>query len=91
MAPYWARYSLSCILMICINHCKMVLYADDTALFSASSDYNVITSDIHSDLAHIYNWLISNKPSLNIDKTKSMLFGTSQRLARTGAFSVYRS
>ena len=62
-----------------------VLYADDTSLieplctFDACSqtnqfDNDVLSDNINSELQAIYDWLCVNKLSLNIPKTKFMMF-----------------
>ena len=47
----------------------MVMYADDTTLFCKISD-QVDETAINTELSKIYNWLSSNKLSLNVAKTK---------------------
>ena len=67
-----------------------VLYADDTSLieplctFDTTSRLNplnidTISTNINSELQAIYDWLCVNKLSLNIPKTKFMLFHHKQR------------
>ena len=51
---------------------KVILYADDTAILCKGKN-----------IAQIQNTLNSDKLHLNVSKTSSMLFGTSQRLAST--------
>ena len=50
------------------------MYADDTTLF-CNMDNNVI----NNELCKISEWLGANKLSLNISKTKFMVFHTSNR------------
>ena len=53
----------------------MLMYADDTTLF-----FGVISEvTINNELSKISEWLSSNKLSLNIKKTKFMVFHTPQR------------
>jgi hypothetical protein len=61
---------------------KVVLYADDTAIFYASKDISEIQQVLTEDLRRAQNWLDSNKLTLNTSKTKTMLFGTPQRLRK---------
>ena len=51
------------------------MYADDTTLFC---NYDNIFNDIV--INKIYNWLCSNKLSLNVSKTKFMCFHASQKV-----------
>ena len=56
----------------------MLMYADDTTLFcNVNNDIN--DNEINRQLNTISEWLLSNKLSLNIKKTKYMVFHTNQR------------
>ena len=63
---------------------KFILYADDTTLFS-SIEYSLptYTSNVdlllNNELIYICDWLIINKLSLNISKTKYMVFHPYQK------------
>ena len=66
-------------------NCKSIMYADDTCLIHPikinSNDIlaNLETqTTINNDLQNLYNWLSVNKLSLNVSKTKFMLFHYSQ-------------
>jgi len=61
-----------------VQHCKISLYADDTALFVAGKDAIGIQSILNSELEAISKWLYANKLTLNVQKTKAILFGTPQ-------------
>ena len=63
-------------------HGKVVLYADDTAIFLSGKNIEDIQEKLNSDLERISAWLYANKLTLNANKTKTMLFATNQRLAR---------
>ena len=54
------------------------MYADDTTLFY-NMDNNVDEHVINNELCKISEWLGANKLSLNISKTKFMVFHTSNR------------
>ena len=65
---------------------KSILYADDTNLispisvFSAhSSDIKMTSANINSELKKISDWMAVNKLSLNIGKTKLMIFHFPQK------------
>ena len=64
------------------RHSKVVLYADDTALFVSGTNIEDIQNKLNSDLELVSDWLYANKLTLNAKKTKTMLFGTHQRLSR---------
>ena len=63
-------------------HGKVVLYADDTAIFVSGKNIEYIQGKLNSDLERISAWLYANKLTLNAKTPKTMLFGTNQRLAR---------
>ena len=63
------------------NVFNMVMYADDTTLF-CNIDNNVTEDVINRELLKIYEWLGANKLSLNVAKTKFMVFHTSNILVR---------
>lgn len=58
-----------------------IIYADDTTLFATLNTSNFYTAevDINTELKLVSEWLKLNKLSLNIAKTKAMLFHTYQR------------
>ena len=61
-----------------------ILYADDTSLYSIINKFkarntNNTNNMINKDISHIKTWLESKKLSLNIDKTKAMLFHPHQK------------
>ena len=66
-----------------IKHSNVILYADDTALLVAGKTCNEIQNYLNHDLVNVTKWLDNNKLSLNVSKTKSMIIGTNQRLAKT--------
>ena len=59
---------------------SFVLYADDTTLYSSihymfpSSSNKYISKTLNDELTKVHNWLCVNKLSLNIEKTKYMIF-----------------
>ncbi len=62
-----------------------IIYADDTTLssilsaFKSRIDAENIGITINKELSKIYTWLIVNKLSLNVDKTKYKVFHTKQK------------
>ena len=61
-------------LPFCVNHCKTILFADDTTIYKTGKQVNNIYEDMNNDLQVLADWFRANKLSLNISKTKSMLF-----------------
>jgi hypothetical protein len=67
-----------------INVCskfKPIIYADDSTLLATlnSPTTNSVNTEINNELRTISNWMKINKLSLNIGKTKSMLFHTPKK------------
>ena len=63
-------------LPISLEHCKVNMYADDTAFYTpATMSNNIcdIISSLQSDLSNVSDWLDANKLSLHIGKTCCML------------------
>ena len=52
------------------------MYADDTSLCFQSKDLSRVNEALNEDLSRLDAWLVSNKLSLNVAKTKSMLVST---------------
>ena len=72
-----------------VTNTSMYLYADDTVLLSADNCINNCTNNMQRDLNIITLWCRKNKLSLNIKKTKCMLFGSRVRLKRTKRLNLY--
>ncbi len=69
--------------------CKVVLYADDTALFYACNDPCNMQHILNDQLSKVGLWLQRNKLTLNVKKTNLMLIGTSQRLTKYNDVHAY--
>ena len=64
------------------NLFKFTMYADDTTLFTTLRGHNqdnMQTVLINDELSKISNWLIANRLSLNVAKTKFMVFSMPQK------------
>ena len=56
---------------------KMAMYADDTTLYCNLGD---LSEDIiNNELTKVSEWLVAHKLSLNVKKTKYIVFHTPQR------------
>ena len=51
----------------------MLMYADDTTLY-CNLDQNSTSDSLNNELKFITNWIDANKLSLNIGKTKHMIY-----------------
>ena len=59
-----------------VQNSTISMYADDTSLCLKSRDLSQLNEAINVDLSHLESWLITNKLSLNVAKTKAMLICT---------------
>ena len=57
-----------------------ILFADDTSLFFEAISHQEIETKMNRELQNIANWMSANKLSLNIAKTKFMVFSTNPYL-----------
>ena len=70
---------------------KVILYADNTAILCKGKNIAQIQNTLNSEMNLCSDWFTQNKLHLNVSKTKSMLFGTSQRLSFQLLFTIYLS
>ena len=60
--------------------CKVLLYADDSAILFSHKDPQVISSKLSSVMESCQDWLVDNKLSLHLGKTESIIFGPKRKL-----------
>ena len=65
-----------------VNHAHLSLFADDATLHNSSSSTQSINENLNADLENIQNWCAENCMVINENKSKCMLIGTSQRIAK---------
>ena len=68
--------------------CKLLLYADDSALMVSGKDISVIEETLSVELESVSEWLTENKLSLHLGKTESILFASKQRLHKHDSIKV---
>ena len=56
------------------NELYLILFADDTNVFISGNNLKSIVSKMNNELQIVVEWLQSNRLSLNINKTKCMVF-----------------
>ena len=65
-----------------VNSCelfKFIYFADDTTLITNLNNEDTQNEPLNYELANFHNWLKANKLSLNVDKTKAMVFHMPQK------------
>jgi hypothetical protein len=68
--------------------CKLLLYADDSALIVSGKCVEDIQNRLSSELESVREWLIDNKLSLHLGKTESILFASKRKLNSQNAIMV---
>ena len=58
---------------------KFINVADDTTLITNLNNEDTRNESLNDELTHFHNWLKANKLSLNVNKTKSMVFHMPQK------------
>ena len=53
---------------------KFILFADDTNLFFSHKNLRTLFSKMNAELSKINKWFKANKLSLNVTKTKYIIF-----------------
>ena len=68
--------------------CKLLLYADDSALLVSGKDVSEIEETLSLELESVCEWLTDNKLSLHLGKTESILFASKRRLQKFNTLNV---
>ena len=63
-----------------VSGASIFLYADDTLVYAASPSIGSLQSILQRVLNEIAKWMISNRISLNVSKSVSMLIGVPQKI-----------
>ena len=58
----------------------MRLFADDTSLTTSAKNIDELILKINKELPNIYDWLCANKLTLNLTKTKYLIFQPRQKV-----------
>ena len=71
-----------------VNNCEIVLYVDDTVLFTANRSFERSVRKLQGDLHALSDWCNDNGIMANTEKSKVMVFGSNfgivyQRYATT--------
>ena len=59
---------------------SMRLFADDTSLTASAKNIDELLLKINKELPNIYDWLCANKLTLNLRKTKYLIFQPRQKV-----------
>ncbi|CAB3994781.1 Hypothetical predicted protein, partial [Paramuricea clavata] len=64
----------------CIKKCKVTMYADDTVLYFSSSTLSELEENLNADLEILRRYLNDNLLTLNAEKSKFVIFGSTRKL-----------
>ena len=59
-----------------VRDCQLSLYANDTALYTSCTSNVEIVLNLYIELILVTEWLMANKLTTNVPKTKYIVFGT---------------
>ena len=71
-----------------IKNCSVAMYADDTVLYTANTDFTVSLAKMQEDVKSLSIWCEINGISMNVDKTCTMLFGAPKRIRDLPPFEI---
>ena len=65
-----------------LSKCDSKLYADDTVVYATHSQEGICHEWLCEDLGKLIHWFFMNRLTINLDKTKLMMFATKNRLKK---------
>ena len=63
----------------CLLNTKCIMFADDTTIYGTGSDIETLYSNMNDDLDCLDAWFKANKLSLNVGKTRYILFNNNRK------------
>ena len=64
------------------------MYADDTEIYYSAGTLKSVQTVVQDDMDKIALWMVDNELLLNESKTKTLLFGTRQKLGEGADFDI---
>ena len=74
----------------CLKYSNNLSFADDTTIILSAKNNNLLFQKGNKEFENIDNWLIANKLSLNVKKTKYILFSsrTTKTLSKESVLTI---
>ena len=74
-----------------VKGCQVLMYADDTVIYTASQSITEIERALTIEMENISKWLDKNRLVINLKKgkTEAMLFGTVKRRSMIEGLNVF--
>ena len=70
------------------SECKLLLYADDSAILYSNKDSQIISDKLGLKLEMCSKWLVDSNFSLHMGKTECIIFGSKRKFRKLNNFSV---
>ena len=73
-----------------VKQCELVLYADDTVLFTSHHTITIVENNLNKDLQSLGRWLQDNNLVINLKpgKTEFVMYGTHKKLSSVDSIKV---
>ncbi|CAB4011690.1 Hypothetical predicted protein [Paramuricea clavata] len=73
-----------------LNSCKILLYADDTVVFTSSKNQETIKGNLNTDLSKLATWFYENNLVVNLKKgrTEFILYSTPNKLSKAEKMDI---
>ena len=62
-----------------LNELDIILFADDSCLYSSHQNLNILIDTINNELSIVQNWLNTNKLTLNLQKSHYLIFSRTEK------------
>ena len=71
-----------------LDNCNIKLYADDTVIYQSDVNSQVAAEKLQSSINKFVHWCSVNQLTINIKKTKTMVFGSRHRVKKAGHVDI---
>ena len=68
--------------------CRLILYADDSALLVSGTSVSVIEETLGHELTYLSEMLVDDKLSIHLGKTESILFGSNKKIRKQSTMKI---
>ena len=68
--------------------CRLILYADDSALLVSGTSVSVMEETLGHELTFLSEWLVDNKLSIHLGKTESILFSSNKKIRKQSTMKI---
>ena len=87
------QFAYNCLQLFIVYYSNNLSFADDTTIILSAKNNNLLFQKGNKELENIDNWLIANKLSLNVKKTKYILFSsrTTKTLSKDSVLTIRKN